>query len=238
MENSMVMLEDEKAPITIDELADRMMAEGRKKSAKLFTDYKNEIVFKLSQSILGNEDKLKMINEEIIKLGLTFKRLKDLKSPVKIKQDEIEGLERVFGQRGERALYKHQYEIHLSAVASSFLTLKKKKYLDELAKELADLVEEYNDRPKKGEKIKFLGTPAQFAYMITSLMDKDLFEKVSLRSEGKSLRKIAKILYDTIYISDSTGTGETSFDNFYKEFRANSLTPAGREWITIRNIRK
>jgi hypothetical protein len=230
MNDSIIYLGETESTYTPAALADKIYEAGKSKVRNLFQTYKNEMDYNLSQPHLNFEAKQKLITIEIEKLGLTYEKLKLAKSPTKQKHGIIQSLEVILGLLGERRLPMHQFDIHASNVSVTLTSTRVKNYL---MKEFEKCVQ----KPEIGEKIKFLGTPSQFAYMINVLIDKGFIEKVNSGKNGKSLRKIASILYNSFYISNSDETGETPFDNFYKEFRANSLSPAGRDWIVIRKFK-
>ena len=125
------------------------------------------------------------------------------------------------------------YDAHKQSLMVQFLTLKKIEYLKKLISELS----ESKELPI-GTKINWLGKPSELGYLINELIDKHYIESPGKGTTRISLRQIARLVYDTFSIKDFSKEGETSFENFYKEVRKNSLTSAGREWLTIRKIKQ
>lgn len=130
-------------------------------------------------------------------------------------------------------LSQEGYNAHKQSLMVQFLTLKKIEYLKKLISELS----ESKELPI-GTKINWLGKPSELGYLIKELIDKHYIENPGKEINQKTLRQIVKLVYNTFRIKDYKNEGETSFENFYKEVRKNSLTSAGREWLTIRKIKQ
>jgi hypothetical protein len=114
-------------------------------------------------------------------------------------------------------------------IMEQFLRLKRIEYLKKLRNQLS----ESHELPK-GVKINWLGQPSQLGYLISELMDKEYIEKPGKGKSEKSLKLIARLIYNTFSIKDAKGVEETSFDNFYKEIWGNSLSFAGKTWVKIK----
>ena len=128
-------------------------------------------------------------------------------------------------------LSQEGYDAHKQSLMVQFLTLKKIEYLKKLISELSE-----SNEPPKGSKINWLGQPSQLGYLINELIDKHYIESPGKGTTRKSLRQIARLVYDTFSIKDFSKEGETSFENFYKELYKNSLTSSGRDWLKIKKI--
>lgn len=120
------------------------------------------------------------------------------------------------------------YDAHKQSLMVQFLTLKKIEYLKKLISELS----ESHELPI-GSKINWLGQPSQLGYLIKELIEKKYIENPGKGKSDKSLKKIARIIYNTFSIKDAKGVGETSFDNFYKELWNNSLSTESKKWVKI-----
>ncbi|MBK9357027.1 MAG: hypothetical protein IPN08_06505 [Bacteroidales bacterium] len=219
MEKSMISLENEDTPVTMDELTDKLMGDGRKRANELYKAYKNEINYKVTQPFHNNEDKINLIKEEIKELNLTYQRHKEIQSPINIKAELINGLERSFSMRSERILYKHQYENHLLIVANSYLTLKKEKFLKVKSDEL-------KGKPEKGEKIEWLGTASEFGLLINELENAG-YLKIADHKRNKnrtSWLRTATLLFNAFHVPDLSRNGETSVQNINNEISKPSIS--------------
>lgn len=122
------------------------------------------------------------------------------------------------------------YNAQKRRIMEQILVVKKVEYLN-------NIIEEYQDSngTNNNEKIDWLGQPSQLAYLILQLIEKKYIESPGkIQQDRKSLRKIARLIYDCFSIKDLKGEEETTFDNFYKEFYNNSLTSAAQDRFRIK----
>lgn len=235
MEDPTVYLEDIKSPFTQDELANKIYVEGKAKVKNLFQTYKKGMDYELSQPHLSNENKLKLITAEIEKLGLTYENLKLGKSPTKLKQHLIESFEMILDSLGERILPMRQLDIHIGIVSNTLLALKKNEYLK-------IEIEKYAQKPEKGEKIDWRGTPTEFGLLINQLEKAGYIKLVGneKRPDKDSWRRTAQLLFDGFSIPNLQRNGETSLEYLYKVIKNPPMTDidSGYFKITRKNRQK
>jgi hypothetical protein len=235
MEDSTIYLGDTKSSFTQEELANKIYDEGKTKVKNLFKAYKNEMDYTLSQPHLSNENKLKLIADEIEKLGLTFKVLKLSKSPVQQKQFLIESFEMVLGSLGERVLPMHQFNIHTGIVSNNLLKLKKNEYL-------STEFEKYVQKPEKGEKIEWHGTATEFGLFVNEFVKAGYIKLAGNKKQPDkdSWNRTAQLLFDTFSVLNLQRDGETSPEYICKVIKKPPMTDieSGFFKITRLNRRK
>jgi len=228
MEDSTVYLKDLSNAYTQDELANKIYVEGKAKVKNLFQIYKKEMDYKLSQPHLSNENKLRLITDEIEKLGLTYENFKLGKSPSKLKYHLIESFELVLGTLGERILPMRQLDIHIGIVSNTLLVLRKNEYLK-------TEFEKYAQKPEKGQKIDWGGTTTEFGLLINQLVKAGYIKLVDNKKlpNKDSWRRTAQLLFDSFSIPNLQRDGETSFEYFYKAIMNPPMTDMDSAYFRI-----
>lgn len=196
MENSLIF---ENTPISIEEIGEKIVSDGKKTVGKLFKEYKDQIDFELDQPQKDNRAKLDLIAVELDKLNLTFKDQKTFKRPSLLKQIVVGSIRSIIDRTSDRLFHEHQYKIQVKYVANSILTLRKKKYLEEL-------YEGFVQQPKQGEKIKWNRSAVEFGEMILQLDSKGYIEVPTGLNAEPSYEKLAKLLFNVFDVTDSWDT--------------------------------
>jgi hypothetical protein len=236
MENLLIYLQDENVksmqnenqPVNIGELADRIIAEGKKLAGSLFKAYKNQISFNVSRPHINLDKKIDIAAIELDELDKNYNWQKSLKKPEKLRADVIENVISALEKEAEKEiLWKYRYDIQVSRVAEILCLPKKRRYL-------VKLIEESIQTPELGEKIIFLGTAAKFGSIFNEFIKNRYFLLVrDKRGLGKaSWRRTASILQSIFYVPNLAGDGETSAENLYKEIKSPSLKD-GSKFFTI-----
>lgn len=208
------------------EIVEKMIPEAKKEASESFKSFpkqvKTEIQFSAIDEATVLTNLLTVENTKYEKSS-NIKDLKKFKSNLLdlfIRSKEVYDNEMNFNEDG--------YNAQCRGTMNQFLALKKIEYLKKLRNQLS----ESHELPI-GIKIKWLGQPSQLGYLINELIDKKYIENPGKGKSDKSLKQIARLIYNTFSIKDADGNGETSFDNLYKELYANSLSIVNKEWVKI-----
>ncbi|NVN97145.1 hypothetical protein HXX01_02850 [Candidatus Nomurabacteria bacterium] len=208
------------------EIVERMIKEAKAEANEMFQAWKKKFPLEL---ILSYEDEMVVI-----------KRILSLEFPKYNKELNILDIRHVKEQKvkmlsssnnvldNELNFIKDGFEAHKQIFIDQFFVLKKIEFLKN---KLAILQEA--DEPAHNAKIKWYGKASQMGYLINLLMDTKYIEKDGRKLGQKSLRKIARIVYDAFSIPDLQKKGETTFENFYKELYANSVTSGHQDWVKM-----
>lgn len=129
-------------------------------------------------------------------MNLTYKGLKDLGKPKKLKQWIIQSIVVDLDRTNDRIFFKHQYENRVSFAANSFLSLRKKIHLDKLYESIAV-------KPNQGEKIKWLRSTVEFGEMFRQLEIKGYYDVPTGLNAEPSYEKLAKILFSVFDVTNS-----------------------------------
>jgi hypothetical protein len=209
------------------EIVERIIPDAKKESLELFKSFSKQVKTELEFSaldeatVLTNLLTIENSNYDKILNIKDFRKSKSLLLDFFINSKEIYDNEMNFNEDG--------YQAQLRRICVQFLSLKKIEYL----KKRRDELSETHIQPK-GTKINWLGQPSQLGYLFLELIDKQYIEETGKEKSKKSLRQIARLIYDAFRIKDFNNTGETTFENFYKEMYKNSLTTGGRECFRIK----
>jgi hypothetical protein len=228
MENKLIYVEDshepkvrdDNSPITLEELADRIIAEGKKLAEKQFKEYKKEFNFSLSRPHIDYEKKHAMVSEALDALYLNSKFKKALKNQSNLKAQVMRSIEQVLDKEGKKEiLWKYRYEIQVAGFANILNLPKKVKYLE-------GLIEEASQKPEPGEKLIWAGKPSEFGWFFNQLINAGYLKLAQhKRSHAKgSYLNTAQLLRNAFYISNQEGDGETSLQNLCNEITTPSLS--------------
>ncbi len=232
-----VYIQDEQQPINkaevhpfnIIELANKIVAEGKRKVSEKFKTFKTNLNYELSKFNHINEKKIEIVNKAIESLNLTYDYSIFGNSSTKLKKHIAEILKSAMRPEGEFfIIWKHQIENQVTFVTGLLLEIKKEQYLRKLAEELAS-------KPEEQEKIEWLGLASEFGLLINELekagyIRKSAHKRVSIKD---SWSRTAKLLFKTFSVPNQTRDGETSEENLRKEISAPSLSDKGHGFFKI-----
>ncbi|NVN97051.1 hypothetical protein HXX01_02345 [Candidatus Nomurabacteria bacterium] len=208
------------------EIVDRMIMEAKAEANAIFQAWKKKFPIEFE---LSNDNEIEVIKRVLSLEYPKYNKELNIKDIRSAKHERVQVLIRVKDVYDDELNFiKDGYEAHKQIFVDQLFVLKKIEFLKKK-------VDEYDDEilQTPGEKIDWLGSPSQLAYLILLLMDKTYIEKDGKGAGKKSLRKIGRIIYDTFHIPNLDNTSETTFENFYKELRQNSLSGGAREWVKI-----
>lgn len=212
-----------------------ILKEAKKQALSEFRSFPSLIQIELQNTI---EDEItiltRLVNIEFGKYDkiLNVRETKKLKLHLLhffIRTKEVYDKEMKFQQEG--------YDAQLLRLKRQFLTVKKIDYL----KERIDAIKD-TQIPVTIEKLRFLGRPCDFAVLINALVD-NKYIAPPLPKKGKAenfKRQLAILCHSLFHIPDLKGTGETSVDNLYEEFKkpsSNEDTDFFKIGRTNRNIK-
>jgi hypothetical protein len=238
METSLIYIHDEKEPhvkaedkpFSLDELAKKTIVEAKKKAVNSFKEFKNEFDFQFARQHLTFELKVKMAEEEMGKIGITYQLQQMIKGHNKLKDNLIQNIKSLTLKLDNYdIIWQHQYDNGVRWVADVLLSIKKEKYL-------TGFINEPEYKPAPGEKLIFLGRPVDFAVLINDLVTK-AWVQAPLPKRGPKenyKRQLAILCHSLVYIPNLDGTGETSVDNLYEEIKHPSLSNAETAFFEIK----
>jgi hypothetical protein len=209
------------------EIVEKIIPEAKKEAFKQFKSFPKQVKTEIQFSAV---DESIVLTNLLTVENVKYEKSQNIKDLKKFKSDLLIffiGSKQVYDN--DMNFNEHGYDAQCRRIMEQFLALKKIEYLKKLRNQLS----ESHELPI-GSKINWLGQPSQLGYLIKELIEKKYIENPGKGKSDKSLKKIARLIYNTFSIKDANGVGETSFDNFYKEIWGNSLSFAGKAWVKIK----
>lgn len=209
------------------EMVEKIIQEAKKDASESFKSYPKQVKTEIHFSAL---DEITVLTNLLTDENSKYEKSLNIKDQKKFKSDLLDLFIR------SKEVYDNEmksnedgYDAQCRRIMDQFLALKKIEYLKKLKDQLSE-----SEDPPLGVKINWLGQPSQLGYLILELIDKKYIEETGNGKSKKSLRQVARLIYDTFSIKDFNNTGETTFENFYKELYKNSLSDGGRECFRIK----
>lgn len=209
------------------EIAEKIIPEAKQEAQESFKTFPKQVKTEMEFSA---NDRATVLSNLLTVENARYEKSLNIKDLKKFKSDLLDffiGSKEVFDN--DMNFNADCYNAQRRRIMDQFLVLKRIEYLKKLRNQLS----ESHEQPV-GTKINWLGQPSQLAYLILELIDKQYVEETGKGKSKKSLRQLARLIYDTFRIKDFNNTGETTFENFYKELYKNSLSDGGRECFRIK----
>lgn len=208
-------------------IIERIIPEAKKEALESFRSFPKQVKTEMQFSSL---DRATVLTNLLTLENVKYEKSLNIKGLRKFQSDLLDffiGSKEVYDN--EMNFNEDGYNAQRRRIMVQFLALKKIEYLKNLRAELSE-----SHKQPIGIKINWLGQPSQLGYLVLELIDKQYIEKPGNGKSKKSLRQVARLIYDTFRIKDFNNTGETTFENFYKELYKNSLSDGGQDFIRIK----